>query len=255
MSKKIAVANQKGGVGKTTTTINLAACLAESGFKTLLVDMDPQCNACSGIGVERNVSDRASLYDVLVDGEQMSSITLPGPIDGLEIAPSDKKMAGAEVELVNRKSRDLILRNALDELDHQYDYIIIDCPPSLGILTINALSCADSVIVPLQCEYYALEGISALLETIDLVRSSLNPGLSLEGVLLTMYDIRTNLSDQVAQEVRGFFRDQVFDVIIPRNVRLSEAPSYGLPIIQYDPGCKGSSAYRALAKEITNSEA
>lgn len=251
--KRIAVANQKGGVGKTTTTINLAACLAEQGQRTLLVDIDPQCNACSGVGIERNI-ERTSLYDVLINNETLSQIILDGPVPGLNIAPGDKKLAGGEVELVDKTERDLVLRKAMKPLDGHYDYIIIDCPPSLGILTINALCSADSVIVPLQCEYYALEGISALLESIDLVRSSLNPSLALEGVLLTMHDIRTNLSDQVAEEVRRFFRDQVFEAIIPRNVRLSEAPSHGLPIIQYDPSCKGATAYRALATEIIRRE-
>ena len=254
MGKRIAVANQKGGVGKTTTTINLAACLADQGYRTLLVDLDPQCNACSGVGIDRNVPGRASLYDVLINNENITDIVLDGPVSNLCIAPGDKKMAGGEVELVNKSERDLVLRKALEALENEYDYIIIDCPPSLGILTINALCCADSVVVPLQCEYYALEGISALLETIDLVRSSLNPSLSLEGVLLTMHDNRTNLSDQVAEEVRSYFRDQVFHVIIPRNVRLSEAPSHGLPIIQYDPSCKGATAYRALAMEIISRE-
>jgi len=254
MSKKIAVANQKGGVGKTTTTINLAACLAESGYRTLLLDMDPQCNACSGAGVDRYMPERLSIYDVLVDGEPLSEILTPGAVDGLTVAPSDRKLAGAEIELVSKPQRESVLRHALEPLPEHFDYVLIDCPPSLGILTINALSAADSVIVPLQCEYYALEGISALLESIDRVRSSLNPALHLEGVLLTMHDARTNLSDQVAEEVRRFFRDQVFHAVIPRNVRLSEAPSHGIPIIQYDPHCKGAAAYRALAREIINRE-
>lgn len=254
MSKTIAVANQKGGVGKTTTTINLAACLAEHSCRTLLIDMDPQCNAGSGVGVERNVPDRPSIYDVLVDDVPLDEILMEGPCDGLTVAPSDRKLAGAEIELVSKPQREQVLRNALQFMDNPYDYIIIDCPPSLGILTVNALCGADSVIVPLQCEYYALEGISALLESIDLVRASLNPGLTMEGVLLTMHDSRTNLSDQVAEEVRNFFRDQVFDIIIPRNVRLSEAPSHGVPIIQYDPSCKGAAAYRALAMEIIRRE-
>ncbi|MCD4653774.1 AAA family ATPase [bacterium] len=255
MGKRIAVANQKGGVGKTTTTINLAEYLAELGFKTLLLDMDPQCNACSGVGVERRVPGRHSLYEVLIENEPLSKILLDGPVDNLSIAPADRKLAGAEVELVAKNQREMVLRGALDRLGDIFDYIIIDCPPSLGILTINALCSADSVLVPLQCEYYALEGVSALLESIDLVRSSLNPSLAMEGILLTMHDPRTNLSDQVAEEVRRFFRDQVFSVIIPRNVRLSEAPSHGLPIIQYDLACKGAAAYRALAREIINSEA
>jgi len=254
MGKRIAIANQKGGVGKTTTTINLAASLAMQGRSTLLLDLDPQCNASSGIGIERNVPDRSSLYDVLIENILLDEILLESSIDNLSIAPADKKLAGAEVELVAKSQRDLVLRNALDRMEKSFDYIIIDCPPSLGILTINALCGADSVIVPLQCEYYALEGISALLESIDLVRSSLNSSLSLEGVLLTMYDPRTNLSNQVAEEVRSFFRDQVFNAIIPRNVRLSEAPSHGQAVIQYDPQCRGAIAYRNLAREIINRE-
>ncbi|HPQ38922.1 MAG TPA: AAA family ATPase [bacterium] len=254
MTRTIAVANQKGGVGKTTTTINLAACLAEQSCRTLLIDMDPQCNAGSGVGMDRNDSIRPSIYDVLVNDEPLDHILVPGPCDGLTVAPSNRKLAGAEIELVSKPERERVLHKALTSLSTPFDYIIIDCPPSLGILTVNALCGADSVIVPLQCEYYALEGISALLESIDLVRASLNPSLTIAGVLLTMHDSRTNLSDQVAEEVRNFFRDQVFDVIVPRNVRLSEAPSHGVPIIQYDPGCKGAAAYRALAMEIIRRE-
>lgn len=250
MSRIIAIANQKGGVGKTTTAVNVSACLAESGNKTLLVDSDPQSNATSGLGIDRASLNGHTLYEVFLNQIDFTSITRPGPVENLVVAPSTKRLAGAEIELVGSSERDLIMRKMLAKARLSFDFIIIDCPPSLNILTVNALGCADSVLVPVQCEYYAMEGVSALTETLDLVRSCLNPKLDLEGVLLTMYDSRTNLSEQVAAEIRGYFKHKVFNTVIPRNVRLSEAPSHGLPIILYDPSSRGAQAYRALAEEL-----
>ncbi|MBN1355714.1 ParA family protein [bacterium] len=250
MARIIALANQKGGVGKTTTAVNLSACLAQIGRRTLLIDADPQGNATSGFGIDRSGLNNHSLYEVLLGSISLADILTDGFLEKLSVAPSTKKLAGAEVELVTTPDRDLILKRAVESLKDDYDYVIIDCPPSLSLLTVNALGAADSVIIPVQCEYYAMEGISSLMETIDLVRACLNPVLELEGVLLTMHDVRTNLSDQVAHEVRLFFGDRVFKTIIPRNVRLSEAPSHGLPVILYDRFCRGSQAYGDLAKEI-----
>ncbi len=250
MGKIIAIANQKGGVGKTTTAINVSACLAVQGKKTLLVDSDPQGNATSGSGIDKSTTDGRSMYEVMLEQLTIQEVIQPGPVDLFFLVPSNKKLVGAEVELVGSASRDLIMKHALEPEKNRFDYIILDCPPSLSLLTVNALGAADSVVVPLQCEYYALEGISALLESIDLVRTCLNPMLTLEGVLLTMYDIRTNLSEQVSSEVRAFFKDQVFTSVIPRNVRLSEAPSHGLPVILYDSQCRGALAYQAFAQEI-----
>jgi chromosome partitioning protein len=254
MSKCMTIANQKGGVGKTTTAINVGVYLALEGKRTLLIDADPQGNATSGVGLDKNNVNSDSIYEVLIEGRLITKTIKPTAFENLLVLPSSKKLAGAEIELVNVNRRESIMKNAIDECKNQFEYVLIDCPPSLGILTLNALCAADSVIVPLQCEYYALEGISALLETVDRVRSSINPALYIEGILLTMFDSRTNLSDQVASDVRRHFRDQVFDTIIPRNVRLSEAPSHGLPVVLYDSMCKGAFAYRALAQEIASRE-
>ncbi len=249
MGRVIAVANQKGGVGKTTTSVNLGACLAELGRRVLLIDLDPQGHVSSGLGVEKSSIPRC-MYDVVINGVPLRDIIMPTAFKNLWLAPSTIDLAGAELELVPAISRETRLRDALAEYRAQYDYLFIDCPPSLGLLTVNALTGADSLLVPIQCEYYALEGLSQLMNTIHLVRTHLNPDLKLEGVLLTMYDSRTNLSSQVEDEVKKYFRDKVYRTIIPRSVRLSEAPSHGLPIIAYDPKSKGSEVYMELAKEV-----
>src|ERR1051325_3547873 len=249
MAKIIAVANQKGGVGKTTTAVNLAAVIANWGHKVLLVDADPQGNATSGIGVQRG-SFRKNLYHSIVLDEPISSITLSTPIPSLDVVPSNKDLAGAEIELVDVEHREFRLKRALSTIDPNYDYIVIDCPPSLGLLTLNALTAAKSLLVPIQCEYYALEGVTELFDTLARIRRLHNPGLTIEGLLLTMYDERTNLSAAVAADLRDFYGLQVFQATIPRNVRLAEAPSYGKPITLYDPHSKGAEAYFQLAKEI-----
>lgn len=248
-SRVIALANQKGGVGKTTTAVNLAAYLAAEGYKVLLVDMDPQANSTSGLGIEvAGVTE--SIYDALVDEEEISGMVLDTKVPNLYAIPSSVQLAGAEIELVPALSREFRLKKALGPITKEYDYVFIDCPPALGLLTINALAAANEVLIPIQCEYYALEGLSQLFKTINLVQASLNPDLTITGVLLTMFDPRTNLSEQVAEEVQKFFPHQVYESVIPRNVRLSEAPSYGLPILLYDPECKGAEAYKNLAKEV-----
>ncbi|REE56367.1 chromosome partitioning protein [Paenibacillus taihuensis] len=249
MSKTIAISNQKGGVGKTTTSVNLGACLASLGKKVLLVDIDPQGNTTSGIGIEK--ADVAHcIYDVLINDVHPNDATCPTNIEGLYIIPATIQLAGAEIELVQTISREQRLKKSLALVKKQYDYILIDCPPSLGILTINSLTASDSLIIPIQCEYYALEGLSQLLNTVRLVQKHLNTSLQIEGVLLTMFDARTNLGIQVIEEVKKYFQQKVYQTIIPRNVRLSEAPSHGQSIITYDPRSKGAEVYLELAKEV-----
>ena len=248
MGKVIAVANQKGGVGKTTTSVNISACLAQAGKKTLIIDIDPQGNATSGLGAEKQVPK--SVYDVIINNEDIYDTVQSTDIPNLEVCPSNINLAGAEVELVTVISRETRLKVAIDKIRDDYDYIILDCPPSLGLITLNAFTAADSVLVPIQCEYYALEGLGQLMSTVDLVQKHLNKDLEIEGVLLTMYNSRTNLSMQVVQEVKRYFDKKVYNTIIPRNVRLSEAPSHGLPISLYDKRSKGAICYINLAKEI-----
>ena len=248
MAKIIATTNQKGGVGKTTTAVNLSACIADMGKKVLLIDLDPQGNATSGLGV--STKNAYTLYDVLTgeaDAKQAVKVT---KFKNLSVIPSNVDLAGCEIELIGEENRESILKNALKELDGEYDYIFIDSPPSLGLLTLNALTAANSVLVPIQCEYYALEGVGQLMNTLTLVRKRLNPALDVEGVVLTMLDGRTNLGLQVVSEVKKYFKGKVFSTVVPRNVRLSEAPSHGLPIHIYDPKCSGSEAYMKLAAEL-----
>ncbi|EAC7119887.1 ParA family protein [Listeria monocytogenes] len=249
MSKVIALANQKGGVGKTTSSVNLSSSLAFLGKKVLLIDIDPQGNASSGVGVNKGEIEHC-IYDVLVDDVAIQDVLQKTDLDNLNVIPATIQLAGAEVELVPAISREIRLKKAIDSIRDDYDYVIIDCPPSLGLLTLNALTAADSVLIPVQCEYYALEGLSQLLNTIRIVQKHLNEDLQIEGVLLTMLDARTNLGIQVIEEVKKYFQNKVFNTIIPRNVRLSEAPSHGKPILLYDAKSKGAEVYLELAKEV-----
>ena len=253
MGKIIAVANQKGGVGKTTTSVNLAAALSVEGKRVLLVDADPQGNATSGAGVPRKQT-RKTLYNLLVLNETIANVVVPTELPSLWVLPADKNLAGAEVELVDSQNREYKLKELLGKVKDDYDYIIIDCPPSLGLLTINGLTAANSLLVPIQCEYYALEGVTELFDTLARLRRGLNPQLVIEGLLLTMYDERTNLAPAVAQDLRDFYGSQVLRTVIPRNVRLAEAPSYGKPIILYDIRSRGAESYIQLAKEILSHE-
>lgn len=245
----IAIANQKGGVGKTTTSVNLGACLAYIGKKVLIVDIDPQGNATSGIGIDKSDVNQC-IYDMLVDDVEARKVIIPTKVENLYTIPATIQLAGAEIELVPTISREVRLKRSLEEVKANFDYVLIDCPPSLGLLTINALTASDSVLIPVQCEYYALEGLSQLLNTVRLVQKHLNTELMIEGVLLTMLDARTNLGIQVIDEVKKYFQEKVYKTIIPRNIRLSEAPSHGEPIIIYDPKSRGAEVYLDLAKEV-----
>ena len=253
MGRIIAVANQKGGVGKTTTSINLAACLAEKGKKVLAVDMDPQGNLTSGLGVDKDSVEK-SIYELIIGEVDIKEVINKEVLENLDIIPTSIDLSAAEIELIGVDDKEYILRNAIDQVKDQYDFVIIDCPPSLSMLTINAMTTADSVIVPIQCEYYALEGLSQLIHTVELVKDRLNSKLEIEGVVFTMYDARTNLSLQVVENVKDNLQQNIYKTIIPRNVRLAEAPSYGQPITLYDTRSAGAEAYRLLAEEVINRE-
>ena len=249
MGRIIAIANQKGGVGKTTTSINLAAALAELGKKVLLIDTDPQGNATSGFGIEKNELDN-TIYELILDECSIRDCTIDNVIPNVSVIPSNVNLAAAEIELIGIERKEFILKSAVDYVNDKYDYIIIDCPPSLNMLTINSMTTADSVLVPIQCEYYALEGLSQLIHTVNLVKARLNPDLEMEGVVFTMYDSRTNLSMQVVENVKSNLKQYIFTTMIPRNIRLAEAPSFGMPIIKYDPKSTGAEAYLNLAEEL-----
>ncbi len=253
MVDKLAIVNQKGGVGKSTTSVNLGASLAEIGKKVMIIDVDPQGNATSGLGIDKS-SVENSIYNVLIDDIAVDEAILKTNLNKLYILPANIDLAGAEIELVSMMSRETKLKHALKNVEDNFDYILLDCPPSLGLLTLNALSSADSIIIPIQCEYYALEGLGQLIETVKLVRNNLNKNLEIEGVVLTMYDGRTNLSQQVSEEVNKFFGEKVYKTVIPRNVRLSEAPSFGQPITEYAPDSKGAKMYRKLAREVNKND-
>ena len=248
MAKVISIANQKGGVGKTTTSVNLSTCLAQKGKKVLLIDIDPQGNATSGLGVDAR--ETKSIYDVIINEVNIKDTVHSTMVKKLYVCPANIDLAGAEVELVSMVSRETRLKDAIDEIRDEFDYVIIDCPPSLGLITLNSFTASDSVLIPIQCEYYALEGLGQLINTIKLVQKHLNKNLEIEGVVLTMFDSRTNLSTQVATEVEKYFGNKVFQTVIPRNKRLSEAPSHGLPITLYDKDSKGAETYKKLAKEL-----
>jgi chromosome partitioning protein len=254
LPRVIALANQKGGVGKTTTAVNLGACLAELGYRTLIIDLDPQGNASTGLGIDPR-SIEQSMYDVLLHGVALEDCVEASSVRNLFVAPANLDLAGAEIELVPAFSREMRLRQAIEAVGDSFDYVLIDCPPSLGLLTVNGLAAASEVMVPIQCEYYALEGLGQLLRNVDLVQRQLNPDLELTAIILVMYDARTKLSDQVAAEVREHFGDKVCRQVVPRTVRLSEAPSFGQPIIAFDPTSRGAIAYRELAKEVSGGPA
>ena len=248
MGKVVSIANQKGGVGKTTTSINFSTILAKKGKRVLLIDADPQGNATSGLGIEKEIEK--SIYDVIINEVNIEETLKYTTVKKLRVCPSNINLAGAEVELVSLMSREHRLKERIDEIKNQFDYIVIDCPPSLGLITLNAFTASDSVMIPVQCEYYALEGLGQLINTINLVRRHLNKNIEIEGAILTMYDARTNLSNQVVKEVKKYFEDRVYKTIIPRNIKLSEAPSYGMPITVYDPKSKGAKCYEKLVKEF-----
>ena len=249
MAKIIAIANQKGGVGKTTTAVNLSACLAYKGKKVAIIDIDPQGNTTSGLGIDKKTIGK-SIYDVLINDENINAALIDTVLENLKLCPSNIQLVGAEIELVSVISRETKLKEAIQEIKKDFNFIFIDCPPSLGLLTLNALTAADTILVPIQCEYFALEGLSQLMNTVKLVQRHLNPAIVVEGVVLTMFDARTNLSIQVVEEVKKYFKNKVYQTIIPRNVRLSEAPSFGLPIILYDAKSKGAECYLELAQEV-----